>query len=168
MNGIEVDVQRFYPKIIMAGGDIAAPTPWFTLKGEAAHFSSGDDRADEYALYVIQLERQSGEWFFVGGYAGQAITRHGSRAADFAPDRGLTRTLLGRAGYTIDANRNIAFEAAVRESGQGVWVKSEYSQLLGRHWRATLNLTLITGNPADFLGEYRRNSHATIVVRYSF
>ncbi len=167
-SGIQVDVRRFYPKIIMVGGDIAASTPWFTLKGEAAQFNSSDDRADEYALYVIQLERQSGEWFFVGGYAGEAITRHGTRVADFAPDRGLTKTLLGRAGYTIDANRNIVFEAAVRQNGEGVWVKSEYSHLLGLHWRATLNLTLISGNTGDFLGQYHRNSHAMIVVRYSF
>ena len=166
--GIQVDIQRFYPKMIMAGGDIAATTRWFTLKGEAAHFSSSDDRADEYALYVLQLERQSGEWFFVGGYAGEAITRHGSRTADFAPDRGLTRTLLGRAGYTIDANRSIAFEAAVRQNGDGVWVKSEYSQLFGQHWRATLNFTLIRGDSRDFLGQYARNSHGLLVVKYSF
>jgi hypothetical protein len=166
--GIEVDPRRFYPKMIMAGGDIAAPTRWFTLKGEAAHFSSSDARADEYALYVVQLERQSGEWSFVGGYAGEAITRHGSRAADFAPDRGLTKTFLGRAGYTIDANRTIAFEAAVRQNGEGLWLKSEYSQLLGQHWRATVNLTLIRGEAGDFLGQYHRNSHAIFVVRYSF
>ncbi len=166
--GIEVDVRRFYPKIIMAGGDVAAPAPWFTLKGEAAYFSSTDNRADEYALFVIQLERQAGEWFFVGGFAGEAITRNGSRAADFAPDRGLTKTLLGRAGYTIDANRNIAFEAAIRQNGEGVWIKSEYSQLLGQHWRATLDLTLISGDTGDFLGQYNRNSHAVIVLRYSF
>jgi len=166
--GVEVDVQRFYPKIFMAGGDIAAPTRWFTLKGEAAQFSSNDDRADEYALYVLQLERQTGEWFLVGGYAGEAITRQGSRAAEFAPDRGFTKTFLGRAGYTIDANRNVAFEAAVRQNGDGVWIKSEYSQLFGQHWRATLDLTLIGGDAGDFLGQYHRNSHALVVVRYSF
>src|SRR5207237_2584754 len=116
----------------------------------------------------LQLERQYGEWFFVGGYAGEAITHHGLRAADFAPDRGLTKTLLGRAGYTIDANRNIAFEAAVRQKGDGVWVKSEYSQLVGQHWRMTLNFTLIRGEVGDFLGQYRRNSHALLVVKYAF
>jgi hypothetical protein len=123
---------------------------------------------DEYALYVIQLERQMGEWFFVGGYAGEAVTRHGTQSIDFAPDRGLTKTILGRAGYTIDANRDIAFEAAVRQNGHGVWVKAAYSQLLGQHWRATLELVVIGGNSADFLGQYHRNSHAAVVVRYSF
>ena len=167
-SGIDLDIRRFYPKTIMAGGDVATPTPWFTLKGEAAYFASSDRRADEYALYVIQLERQTGEWSFVGGYAGEAITRQGSRAANFAPDRGLTKTLLGRAGYTIDANRNIAVEAAIRQNGEGVWIKGEYSQLLGQHWRATLNLTLISGDADDFLGQYHRNSHAMILLRYSF
>jgi hypothetical protein len=123
---------------------------------------------DEYALYVLQLERQAGEWFFVGGYAGEAITRHGTRPIDFAPDRGLTKTILGRAGYTINANRDIAFEAAVRQNSEGVWVKGEYSQLFGQHWRATLDLVLIGGDPTDFLGQYHRNSHAAVIVRYSF
>src|SRR5204862_7584713 len=50
---LEVDIQRFYPKLLMEGGDIAIPTPLFTVKAEAAHFSSSDDRADEYGLYVI-------------------------------------------------------------------------------------------------------------------
>jgi hypothetical protein len=166
--GVSIDLQRFHSKMLMVGGDIAIPTRLFTLKSEAAHFSSSDDRADEYALYVVQLERQSGEWFFVGGYAGEAITRNGSRTATFAPDRGLTKTLLGRAGYTIDANRSVAVETAVRQNGDGLWVKGEYSQAFGQHWRATLNLTLIRGEMGDFLGQYRQNSHALLIVRYSF
>ena len=167
-SGIQVDVQRFYPKMLMAGGDIAIPTSLFTVKTEAAHFSSSDQRADEYGLYVVQLERQAGEWFFVGGYAGEVVTSHGSKSADFAPDRGFTRTILGRASYTIDTNRNVAFESAVRQNGKGLWMKGEYSQALGQHWRATLDLALIRGDMADFLGQYRRNSHALLIVRYSF
>ena len=166
--GAQIDVQQFYPKMLMAGGDLAIPLRPFTLKAEAAHFSSNDDRADEYGLYVVQLERQSGEWFFVGGYAGEVITNHGSRAATFAPDRGLTKTFLGRAGYTIDTNRSLAFESAVRENGDGLWLKGEYSQAVGQHWRATLNLTLVRGDVGDFLGQYRRNSHALLILRYSF
>ena len=166
--GLSVDLHRFHPEMLMVGGDVAVPTPLFTLKAEAAHFNSKDDRADEYALYVVQLERQSGEWFFVGGYAGEAITQNGLRVATFAPDRGLTKTILGRAGYTIDANRSVAFEAALRQNGDGLWLKGEYSQAFGQHWRATLNVTLVRGDPADFLGQYRRNSHALWIMRYSF
>jgi hypothetical protein len=166
--GMALDVQRFYPKMLMGGGDIAVPTKLFTVKAEAAYFSSTDPRSDEYGLYVVQLERQTGEWFFVGGYAGEIVTSHGSQTADFAPDRGMTRTFLGRAGYTIDANRSVAFESAVRQNGQGIWVKGEYSQAVGQHWRATLNLTLIQGEAGDFLGQYRNNSHALLIVRYSF
>jgi hypothetical protein len=166
--GIQVGIRRFYPKMLMVGGDIAVPTPWLTLKGEAAHFSSTDDRADAVVLYVLQLERQSGEWFFVGGYAGEAVTKDGTQTGDFAPDRGLTKTFLGRAGYTIDTNRSIAFETAARQNGDGTWVKFEYSQAIGQHWRATADLTVIRGEPGDFLGQYRRNSHAILVVRYSF
>jgi hypothetical protein len=166
--GVAVDVNVFYPQMSMAGFDFAIPARLFTLKGEAAQFKSNDNRADDYGLYVIQLERQSGEWFFVGGYSGEAVTKHGSRVATFAPDRGLTRTFLGRAGYTFDANRSIAFETAVRQNGNGLWIKGEYSQLLGQHWRITLNVTGITGELDDFLGQYQLNYHGLLVVRYSF
>jgi hypothetical protein len=56
------------------GGDAAVPTPWFTVKGEAAYSSSDTPATDDYVLYVIQLERQSGEWSFSGGYAGEVVT----------------------------------------------------------------------------------------------
>jgi hypothetical protein len=163
-----LNLVRFYPKMLMAGGDVAIPARLFTVKAEAAHFSSTDARSDDYGLYVVQLERQTGEWFFVGGYAGEVITKHGSLSSDFAPDRGLTETFLGRAGYTIDSNRSVAVETAARANGEGLWVKTEYSQAFGRHWRATLNVTLIRGEPSDFLGQYRLNSHALVIARYSF
>jgi hypothetical protein len=162
-----VDLQRFYPKLRMYGADAAVPLPFVTVKAEAAYFTSNTPQADEYVLYVIQLERQAGEWFFVGGYAGQAVTasRH---TLDFAPDRGLARAFLARAGYTIDTNRSLALEAALRQNGKGVWTKVEYSHALGQHWRATAAFTLIHGSTDDFLGQYRRNSHASLTLRYSW
>lgn len=165
---IQLRIQRFYPKMFMAGGDVAIPTPWMTVKAEAAQFSSSDPDADEYILYVLQLERQAGEWFFVGGYAGEDITDRGTSPAGFAPDRGLTKTFLGRAGYTIDTNRSIAFEGAVRQNGDGTWLKFEYSHATGQHWRTTASFTLIRGNAGDFLGQYNKNSHAILILRYSF
>jgi hypothetical protein len=164
----DLSIRRFYPKVLMMGGDFAIPTPWLTMKGEVAQFNFDDDRVDDFLQYVLQLERQSGEWFFVGGYAGEAITNNGTRSAGFAPDRGLTKTFLGRAGYTIDANRSIVFEAAARQNGDGTWIKFEYSQAVSQHWRLTTNLTVIQGEPGDFLGQYHRNSHALLIVRYSF
>jgi len=162
-----VDVARYYPQMRMYGGDIAIPLKGVTVKSEAAYFTSTNKTEDEYVLYVIQLERQAGEWFFIGGYAGQAVTEHRS-IFNFAPDRGLTSAFLGRAGYTIDTNRSIALETALRQNGKGAWVKLEYSQALGAHWRATAAFTLIRGGDSDFLGQYRRNSHALIALRYSF
>ena len=53
----------------------------------------------------------------MGGYAGQVVTASGA-SVEFAPDRGFTRALLGRAGYTIDTNRSVAFEAAARQNGR--------------------------------------------------
>jgi hypothetical protein len=164
----DLSIRRFYPKLLMVGGDFAVPTPWVTIKGELAQFGFDDPRIDDYFLYVVQLERQAGEWFFVGGYASEAITERGTGSVGFAPDRGLTKTFLGRAGYTIDANRSIAFEAAARQNGNGTWAKFEYSQAVGQHWRTTANLTLIRGEPGDFLGQYSKNSHAILIVRYSF
>jgi len=162
-----VDLQRYYPQMRMFGGDLAVPLPWFTVKTEAAYFTSRTPTADEYFQYVIQLERQSGEWSFVGGYAGEYVTE--KRAPlDFAPDRGLARAFLGHAGYTIDTNRSVALDLAIRQNGEGVWTRAEYSQLLGQHWRATASFTLIRGNQADFLGQYRRNSHLGLAFRYSF
>jgi hypothetical protein len=163
----EIGLQRFYPRIRSYGADAALPLRWFTLKGEAAYFTSPNQAADEYLLYVAQVERQSGEWSFTGGYAGQAVTKQRS-LLEFAPDRGLTRAFLGRAGYTIDANRNVALETAVRQNGAGVWVKLEYSQAFGQHWRATGAATRIHGTASDFLGHYYRDSHFSVLLRYSF
>jgi len=162
-----VDVQRYYPQMRMYGADAAIPLKGVTVKAEAAYFTSTTKTEDEYALYVVQLERQAGEWFFIGGYAGQVVTEHRS-IFDFAPDRGLTSAFLGRAGYTIDTNRSLALETAVRQNGKGVWAKLEYSQAFGAHWRATAAFTLIRGDQSDFLGQYRRNSHAMLALRYSF
>jgi hypothetical protein len=160
-------IVQTYPRLRMAGGDVAVPLRWVTIKAEAGYFNSPGDASDDYALYVIQLERQSGEWFFVGGYGGEWVEHEGS-GADFNPDRGRLRTVLGRAGYTIDPNRSVAVEAAVRENGDGALVKGEFSQAFGQHWRLTAGLTLVRGEPSDFLGQYRRNSHGLIVVKYSF
>ena len=160
-------IVRVYPELWTVGGDAAVPLPHFTIKGEAAFFGTSDARADEYWLYVIQVERQSGEWFFVGGYSGEVVTTQRTQV-QFAPDRGMTKAFLGRAGYTIDTNRSVAVDAAVRQNGDGSWLRFEYSQASGRHLRLTARATWITGEPDDFFGRYNRNSHATVTFRYSF
>jgi hypothetical protein len=165
LTGVQVD--PFYPKIRVPGADVAVPFHWLTLKTEAAYFSSNDPRVDKYGQYVVQLERQSGEWNFIGGYAGETVIRHGTLES-FAPDRGFTKTLLASAQYTIDSNRNVAFQTSIRQNLDGAWIRAEYSQAFGQHWRATTNFSLIRGEPSDFLGQYRRNSHAMLVLRYSF
>jgi hypothetical protein len=86
----------------------------------------------------------------------------------FAPDRGLAKTIVGRASYTIDVNRSLAIEGSVRQNGDGLYLKGEYSQARGQHWRATVSSALIRGEPEDFLGQYRLNSHFALALRYSF
>ena len=68
------ELTRVYSTMRMAGGDAAWPLRWFTLKGEAGFFWTTDLHADDYGIYVIQVERQQGEWLFVGGYAGEVVT----------------------------------------------------------------------------------------------
>jgi hypothetical protein len=55
-----------------------------------------------------------------------------------------------------------------RQDGAGTWLRFEYSQTYGRHWRATGGFTWIRGEAADFLGQYHRNSYASLTLRYSF
>jgi hypothetical protein len=164
---VQIDVQRIYPAIRAYGADAAIPTRWLTLKSEAAYVTSSTPGTDEYALYVIQAERQTGEWFLVGGYAGEVVTERRA-VLNFAPDRGLTRAFVGRASYTIDPNRSVALEAAIRQNGHGVWTKLEYSQVRRDHLRVTATATVIAGHSDDFLGQFRRNSHVLIAARYSF
>jgi hypothetical protein len=160
-------VARSYPTMRMYGGDAALPTRWFTIKGEAAYFTTSSPATDEYVLYVVQLERQTGEWVIVGGYAGEVVTLRRS-TLDFAPDRGMTKSILARASYTIDTSRTIAFEAAVRQTADGVYAKAEYSLARGQHWRTTFSGVVLGGDSDDFLGQYQRNSHVKASVRYSF
>jgi hypothetical protein len=162
-----VGIAKTYPELKAYGFDFAVPTGWLTLKAEAAYATSTTPNSDNYVLYVVQLERQTGEWMFVGGYAGEAVTARRALFT-FAPDRGLTRSIVGRASYTIDANKSAAVETAVRQDGDGAYLKGEYSQARGQHWRATATGALIRGHQDDFLGQYRLNSHVTISLRYSF
>jgi hypothetical protein len=163
----EIDLTRVYPALRTYGGDAAVPTRWFTIKAEAAYFTSTSPKSDEFVLYVVQLERQTGEWVLVGGYAGETVTRRRAELT-FAPDRGLTRSVVGRASYTIDPIRSVAFDGAVRQTGGGGYARVEYSQAHGQHWRATITGVLIRGEQEDFLGQYRRNSHLVLSIRYSF
>ena len=172
---------RAYPAIRAYGADAAVPTHWFTLKVEAEYFTlrPGDAPAtpgeeglppvltDDYVLYGIQLERQGGEWVFIGGYIGDVVTENRSAVA-FAPDRGLAKSIVGRASYTVDPRRNLAFEGVVHQNGQGLYAKFEYSESRGQHWRVTLSGVGIAGSDTDFIGQYHRNSNVSTTVRYSF
>ncbi len=162
-----VTLQRYFARILMGGADVAIPLRWFTFKAEAAYFASSTPQADEYAQYVLQAERLAGEWTFVGGYAGEVVTAQRLQL-DFAPDRGLTKTFLGRAAYNIDANRSLALETALRQNLHGLYSKLEYSQAFGAHLRLTLFGVLLAGRDTDFLGQYKRNSHLGLAFRYSF
>jgi hypothetical protein len=162
-----VTIARRFPRLRSAGGSLAWPLARLTLKGEAAYFWAPDRDADEYLLYVIQAERQRGELWILAGYAGEIVSTT-RRPAAFAPDRGLAKAFVGKASYTLDANRRVAVEAAVRATLDGVWVRGEYSHAAGAHWRTTLGATVIRGRRDDFIGQFRDNSHLSVTCRYSF
>ena len=164
---LTVNINKYFAQMRMYGATAAVPLRWFTVKGESAYFTSSTKSADNYMQYVIQLERQSGEWSFVGGYAGEVVTQR-RNPLGFSPDRGLAKAFVGRASLTIDAYRTLAFEGAVRQNGDGSWLKTEYTQSLNQHWKAVAAFSWIRGTASDFLGQYRRNSHALLGLRYSF
>ncbi len=163
-----VAVQRYYPRLRLYGADAAVPTRWATVKMEAAYFTTTRSQTDEYLLYVIQLERQQGNWIFAGGYAGEVVTNAVGNPLQFSPERGFARSFLGRAEYTFNPNESVALTAVARQNGRGNWLRLEYSRMYGRHWRATGGVTWIRGEETDFLGQYHRNSYASLAVRYSF
>jgi hypothetical protein len=158
---------RVYPDLRTYGADLRIPTAWLTLKAEGAYFTSRSSTSDEYVLYVVEIERQTGEWVLDVGYAGEVVTT-ARQSFPFAPDRGVARSIVGRVSYTVDPRRTVAIEGAARQGGQGFFVKGEYSEAFGLHWRLTLTGVGIGGNENDFLGQYRRNSHGSIGLRFSF
>lgn len=162
-----VELVRVYPTIRMYGADVAIPTGWLTLKAEAAYVMSPPASSDEYVLYVVELERQIGEWLLDVGYAGEVV-REPRIALEFAPDRSMARSIIGRAFYTLDPQRTLLIEGAARQNGDGFYGKIEYSQGIGEHWRLTLTAVGLGGDLDDFLGQYRRNSHGAISLRYTF
>jgi hypothetical protein len=156
-----------YPELRLYGADAAVPLRWFTVKTEAAYYTSPDRQQDEYVIFVLQFERQIKELAIVAGYAGDAITAR-TPTLQFSPELGFARAILAHAQYTIDSNRNVAVDGAIRQNGRGSWLRAEYSQALGQHWRATAGYSWIRGEDNDFLGQYHRNSFALLALRYSF
>ncbi|HEY6391129.1 MAG TPA: hypothetical protein VIX89_07625, partial [Bryobacteraceae bacterium] len=167
MPQMHIDLVHYYPALRLYGADAAVPLRWFTVKTEAAYYTSPDRQQDEYIIYVIQIERQIKEFSLVAGYAGDVVTSQ-SHSLQFSPERGFARAILAHAQYTIDSNRGVALDAAVRQNGRGSWLRPQYSQAIGQHWRATAGFTWIRGEPGDFLGQYHRNSYALLALRYSF
>jgi len=163
----ETDFRRLYPSLRLYGADAAVPLAWFTVKAEAAYYTSPDKQQDEYLIYVIQFERQIKELAMVVGYAGDAVTSY-TPGLQFSPELGFARAVLARAQYTIDSTRSVSTDVAVRQNGAGSLLRSVYSQSVGQHWRVTTGLAWLRGVSSDFLGQYHRNSYALLALRYSF
>jgi hypothetical protein len=162
-----VSVRRVFPPLRSYGAAFAIPVRWVTVKGEAAWYTSSSPVTDEYVLYVLQVERQSGEWVVGGGYAGEAVTQRRA-VATFSPERGLSRSFVLRATRSLDGRRSLELEGALRQDGGGVYGRATFSQGFGPHWRATATAVGIAGRSGDFLGQYSDNSYVRLAARYSF
>jgi len=160
-------VTRTYPALRTFGAEASIPTPVLTLKGELAYFRSPTSSSEEYVLWVLEAERQVGEWLLDGGYVGEAVTSSRPGLA-FGPERGIGKSFIGRASYTVDPRRTVAVEGAVRQNGNGAYIKGEYSNALAQHWRVTFAGVGIAGSDDDFVGQYRRNSYLSTTLRFSF
>ena len=162
-----VEIQRHFPALRMYGADFSAPVGWLRVRSEAAYFAPRDDKGDKYMLYVVQLERETPKWSAVLGYAGEALDTKRTQFS-FAPDRGFSRAFVGRSRYELNARKSFSVETAVRQNGRGLWMRSEYTERWGPHWSGKVGFTFLRGEPADFLGQYRRNSFFNLSLRYSF
>ena len=165
--GTAIEYLRTYPELRLYGADAAVPLRWFTIKTEAAYYTSPDHQQDQYVIYVLQFERQIKEVTIVAGYAGDAITAR-TPTMQFSPELGFARAILAHAQYMIDSNRSVSVDAAIRQNGRASWLRAEYSQAVGQHWRATAGYSWIRGEDTDFLGQFHRNSFALLALRYSF
>lgn len=160
-------IVRRYPELRSYGGDLAIPGSVVTIKGEAAYLTSPSETNSDYVLYVIELERQVGEWVFDGGYAGEVVTNDRGTFR-FGPDEGVAKSFIGRVAYTLGPQRSVAIEGAARQSGDGLYVKGEFSEAIGQHWRVTFAGVGLRGNESDFLGQYRHNSNVSVALRFSY
>ena len=118
-------------------------------------------------MYVVQLERQSGELSLVAGYAGEIVTSS-ARRSNSRPTVGSRARFSGGRATRSSPTSDVSFEAAVRQNLDGVWLKGQYSEAIGAHWRATFAGAVIGGDEHDFIGQYHRNSHLLATLRYSF
>ena len=64
--------------------------------------------------------------------------------------------------------RTVAVEAAVRQTGDSAYVKAEFSAALASHWRVTFAGVGLAGDENDFIGQFHRNSNASVTLRLSF
>jgi hypothetical protein len=162
-----VEFMRAYPPLRSYGTDLAVLTPVVTLKGEAAWLKAPDGTINDYVLYVLELERQIGEWIFDGGYIGEVITANRGTQR-FGPDEGIAKSFIGRVSYTIGPRRSFTIEGAIRQNADGAYSRGEFSQTFGQHIRITLAGVVLAGDRDSFLGQYRDNSNASIAFRFSY
>jgi len=148
---VQAAVDREYPAVQAVGADAVVAVSGVVVRAESAWLRARDKDADDYGLWVAQLERQQAEWLVVGGYVGEWVSARRGRSS-FAPDRGMARSILGRLSRSATTDRTFALEGLVRQNGDGIYVKAEYSQRLAGSWRFTVQTGVALGIPVLALG----------------
>ncbi|HYP09710.1 MAG TPA: hypothetical protein VER03_26030 [Bryobacteraceae bacterium] len=159
-----------YSKLRMFGGDVVWAGRPFTIRAEGGYFQStqqGNVRGDNYAFYVVQLERQQGAWSGVLAYAGQNVTRNAGEYL-FDPDRALAGAILARSSHRLTPQSELRVEGAMDRQGVAALTRVEYSRSMTANWRTTVAFTWIHGDSSHLLGQYARNGYGRLTNRYSF
>jgi hypothetical protein len=68
----------------------------------------------------------------------------------------------------VDPRRTVTVEGLIRQSGDGAYIKAQFSDALSSHWRVTFTGVGIRGTDTDFVGQFNRNSYGAITLRVSF
>ena len=150
------------------GADAAVPPRWFTVKGgRLLHLVHAGDRR----VRALRPAARTADGRISAGWRdtpGSQIHK-AARTADLRA-RPAEADEVGRRPRVLHDRREPQRSArgAVRQNGHGGYVKAEYSQARGQHWRMTVTGSVIAGRVNDFLGQYRRNSHLSAALHYSF
>ena len=75
-----IELTRVYPRLRTFGADAAVPMRWFSVKARQRFLRLPPRRAKSTCCDVAEIERQTGEWVLVVGYAGEVVR---DRAAPF-------------------------------------------------------------------------------------
>jgi hypothetical protein len=172
-----------YDRIHMVGLDFATTfTPpvlgEIQAHGEAAQFLTEGGRDDDYAQYVLGIEKNFSDPVFekeamlVLEYAGQIIEVARSRtdiipATQFA--RAFTNAVLARLTWKpIEHLELLGTMAAIVESPQSYYFRPEVRYELGTHTKIAAGFDFMTGSRSGFFGQFAEDDRFFLSLKLVF